>query len=110
MKTLQWCFPAHQSFLHIAKPWICIQGLLQKQSQVLSWSYLRMSLIVFQRGLSPPQPIKGQLRADSTGRQFELRGMHPTPSAEASSHLGEDLSTVQLQPLGRLFSVSSFDV
>lgn len=69
-----------------------------------------MSQTVFQRCPSSPQPIKGQLRADSTGRQFELAGTHPTPSAEASSHLGEDLSTVQLQPLGRLFSVSSFDV
>jgi len=28
------------------------------------------------------------------GRQFELGGMHPTPFSEASSHLGEDLSTV----------------
>lgn len=69
-----------------------------------------MSQIAFQRCPSLPQPIKGQFRADSTGGQFELGGMRPTPSAEASSHLGEDLSTVQPQPLGRLFSVSSFDV
>lgn len=69
-----------------------------------------MSQIVFQRCPCPPLPIKEQLRADSTGRQFELGGTRPTPSAEASSHLGEDLSTVQPQPLGWLFSVSSFDV
>lgn len=37
-------------------------------------------------------------------------GTRPTPSAEASSHMGEDLSAVRLQPWGRLFSVSPFDV
>lgn len=98
---------ARRAFILLAVP---SQSQDIHRSGVSPQSYLRMSKIVLWRCPCSPQPTKGRVSAGSVGRQFELQGTRPTPSARACCHLGQDLSTVRPQPLGCPFSAPSFDV